>query len=282
MPVAEASLKNEDVLKRGYVPNHLWLYWEHRENKTSLPAHIKLSRATIRHHFPNTDIVVVTPNNITEYLPDLDPRVWDIQLTNKAQNPIGLQSDFVRALVLERHGGFWLDSDCIVLRNLDFIFDYLKTNDFISMRRTSRKRQHISTGFCGSQKNGVVASTWSKKLRRILQEKTLLDWTEAGSRVLTPIVNANLDKVHLFEEHLIHPVVAEKQYLFADLEINIDDVVSPDALMCMLFHKIFEQEIKGVTLRKASIKNLYYGDYLISKVFRRAYPERKFKKKFLT
>ena len=94
--------------------------------------------------------------------------------------------------------------------------------------------------------------------------------------MLTPIVNAHADKAYLFREDQIHPIVAEKQYKFGDKKINTSDVIPDDALCFMLYHRIFETNVKNITLKDCSVADLYKSKMLVSKVFRKAYPKKEF------
>lgn len=90
--------------------------------------------------------------------------------------------------------------------------------------------------------------------------------------MITSIVDKYRDQVYLFRENQIQPVVAEKQHLLSSPSIDCGALIPSDAYCLMLYHRIFEQDVKGATLKNLSVQNLYNGDYLISKVIRKAYP----------
>lgn len=94
-----------------------------------------------------------------------------------------------------------------------------------------------------------------------------------GAHLLTPIVDQHRNKVFLFREDQIHPVVAENQQLLAASDKEIADLIPDDAFCLMLFHRIFEQEVAGASLANATIQSLYHGNGLISKVLRKVYPQ---------
>lgn len=259
--------------------NTIWLYWEDRPGIPT-PPHILLCREVLKYQCRSCEIRLVTPQNLHFYLPDIDDRIWEISLRNKQQNPIAVRCAFIRAFLLERYGGLYVDSDCIALRDYTDIFSYLHNFDFIGIRRTSAKTKHISIGFYASKQSGTVISEYAEQLRKILKEKTVFSWGEVGAHLLTPIVNSHLDKVLLFRENQIHPIVAEQQHEFCNNSLNLKDVISPDAYCFMLFHRIFEQQVSGKTLRSASVWDLYFSDKLISRVFRLVYPQNEFTKTF--
>ena len=50
----------------------------------------------------------MTPKTLGQFVPDIPPEFFKIaQITHKA--------DMIRAMLVMRHGGMWLDSDAIVL-----------------------------------------------------------------------------------------------------------------------------------------------------------------------
>ncbi|WP_041522448.1 capsular polysaccharide synthesis protein [Gilvimarinus agarilyticus] len=245
----------------------VWLYWENALGQ-DMPAHIDLCHKILMSQDHGCNVILVTPDNVHQYLPDLDPAVWDITLENINQNPIAVRCAFIRAFLLERYGGLYVDSDCLALVDYKSVFDEVVGFDFFAMRRTSAKTNHISIGFYGSVKQGVVISKYCEALRAVLKKKTLFRWAEVGAHLVTPIVNEHLDRCYLFREDRIHPVVAEKQELLADEVVPVGEVVPNDAVTLMLFHRIFEQEVKGVTLKGFSMSDLAKGNYLLSRVIK--------------
>jgi hypothetical protein len=254
--------------------NLIWTYWEDQPG-VSTPPYILLCREILQYQCKKCQIQLVTPINVHHFLPDLDPRIWLISLENPKQNPIAIRCDFIRAFLLERFGGLYVDSDCIALKDYSEVFSAIGDYEFFAMRRTSAQSNHISIGFYGSKPRAQIITTYATALRQILAEKTHFEkWAEVGANLLTPIVDQHLDCVFLFREEQIQPIVAEKQELLAALDKEVVNLIPNDAICLMLFHKIFEQEVRGASLSQATLKNLYYGDWLISKVIRTVYPQK--------
>lgn len=253
----------------------IWIYWEDRPNR-SAPPHVQLCREILKYRCRTCNIKIITPNNVYEYLPDLSPRVWEITMKNPKHNPIAVRCAFIRAFLLEKYGGIYIDSDCIVLEDLSAVFELLANYDFISMRRTTANSKHISIGFYGTRKNGKIISEYADKLRTILEKKTVFGWGECGAHMLTPIVNQYLGSVFLFREEQIHPIVAEKQELFLDVDLTPTAIIPEDALCLMLFHKLFDTSLRNIT-----IIDLWNSDMFVSKVLREALPEKIFMKQLV-
>lgn len=248
----------------------LWLYWENAPGAEP-PPHVLLCHRILRRVCRRCDIRLVTPETVRRWLPDYDPRLDRIRVVDRPGTEIAVRCDFIRAFLLERHGGLYVDADCIALRDFAEIGERLAEVEFVGMRRTTVKTRHISIGLYGSVAGGKIISAYAEALRQLLEVKSELRYVEAGQSLLTPIVDRYLDNIHLYPEELLHPVTAQKQEYFLRSDINPENVIENDAFCFMLFHKIFEQELAAWSLRE-----LYYGDILVSKVFRRSLPEAEF------
>lgn len=245
----------------------VWLYWENRPGEHK-PPHIEFCHKVLESQQHGVDIRWVTPDNVHDYLPDLNPRVWDITLPSPKQNPIAVRCAYIRALLLERYGGLYVDSDCLALVDYCQVFNEVGGAEFFAIRRTSAKTNHISIGFYGSEPGGSIITAYCDQLRMILNEKTEFRWAEVGAHLLTPIVDAALDRCYLFREDRVHPIVAEQQHLLADTTMPVSDVVPQDAITLMLFHRIFEQDVKGATLKDWTPEQLATSQALLSRVYR--------------
>ena len=76
------------------------------------------------------------------------------------------------------------------------------------------------------------------------------------------------DSCYQFRENRVHPIVAEQQHLLADTTVPVSEVVPVDAVTLMLFHRIFEQDVKGVSLKGWGLEDLANSQALISRVYR--------------
>lgn len=245
----------------------VWLYWENRPGEKK-PPHIEFCHRLLQQQQHTAEIRLVTPESVQQFLPDLDSRVWDISLSTPNQNPIAVRCAFIRAFLLERYGGLYVDSDCLALVDYGKVFDEVGDADFFAMRRTSAKTNHISIGFYGSRPGGRVITAYCDQLRAILEQKTAFRWAEVGAHLITPIVDADLNLFYQFRESRVHPVVAEQQHLLADTTVPVSEVVPEDAVTLMLFHRIFEQEVKGVSLKGWEPEDLANSQALLSRVYR--------------
>jgi hypothetical protein len=243
----------------------LWLYWENPPGRTE-PPHITLCRQILLSKCRDCTVILVTRENLHHYLPDLTSRVHEVRLVTSPNEPcIAIKCDFIRAFLLERYGGIYIDCDAVVLKDLAEIFARFEVAEFIGMRRTSAPKKHISVGFYGSRPHGRIITSYAAKLRALLEERVEFAWADAGAKLLTPIINANAERVYLFPERRLHPIVAEEQSLFHSLTEPLAPHLAHDPFLFMLFHRMFEGPFKD-----HSVSELSEGDTLLSKVIRYA------------
>src|ERR1051325_10397680 len=104
----------------GEEPLPAWLYWE-----GEYPDWIRDCHATIAAHVPG--VRLLTPETFYA-LRDCD---WDIDL---GALPVVHRVDFMRAFLLARYGGLWIDSDCVVMQPLGPLLALLREHDFVAHR----------------------------------------------------------------------------------------------------------------------------------------------------
>ncbi len=84
----------------------IFTFWEPRSN---MPAYIRLCLDTWKKHLAGYEVVMLDYANLHEYLP---PK--DIESILSKSMTLAKQSDCIRAALLARHGGIWLDADTII------------------------------------------------------------------------------------------------------------------------------------------------------------------------
>ena len=251
----------------------IWLYWETPEGEKE-PPHITLCRETITRN-SGAEVRLVHSQNFRDYLPGIHDNIDRIyQNKEPERHCIPIKTAFIRVFLLEKYGGLYIDSDAIVLRPLDEVFSAIEERGFASTRKTSRPRHHIPNNFLGSVANGKIITMYANHMRYELHRRTGYDWGEVGSRSLTPLVNGNLDYAAVFPERRIHPIINNEQENFADTTLRPADVLQSDALICMLFHGVFDESHhrqKGLLARYGT-RDLYYADNLLGRILREALP----------
>ncbi len=93
------------------------------------------------------------------------------------------KSDYIRVSVINRFGGIWLDSDNLVMSNLDYYFDIIESGTGFFV-----KQQQISIAFFGSKKDNPFLIEWLARSRHKIERGVKLRWTEIGTDIVESII----------------------------------------------------------------------------------------------
>jgi hypothetical protein len=149
----------------------VWLYWE-----GALPEWIRVCQETVRRHAP--DVRLVTP---AEW-----DRLWDrdrdLDLDRLC---VAHRADYIRAFLLARHGGLWIDSDCVVTRPLAPLLERLGECEFTGYHE---RAGHVSNNFMGAPPGSGLMEAFYRRVCAVLRTGRPLSWLEIGSHALTPVL----------------------------------------------------------------------------------------------
>lgn len=123
----------------------------------------------------------ITGENIDQYIPDgmFHPR-W------KQIPELGVKSDVVRAAVLHRFGGLYVDADTVMLRSPVGVID--ESKDCAYMEWTTPPQRCIA-GYIYCRPGSPVAKMWVDNINAALARRRV-GWTQLGEGCLTPAINA--------------------------------------------------------------------------------------------
>ena len=150
----------------------IWCYWE-----GSRPEWISACWRTILRHAPRA--VLLDPLSFGE-LWDRD-RDIDIALWHVAH-----RSDFIRAFLLARYGGLWIDADCVLLRSLDDLLNLTTTTDFVAHRERSGM---VSNAFIAAPPGSRTATLLYMRICAVARSQRALRWIDLGGAPLTEILS---------------------------------------------------------------------------------------------
>lgn len=162
---------------------NVFVYWEHPNAKERW-AYIDLCIRSIRLHCGNTcTFHLIDSQNLHTYVPDgIYPDEWKTL-------PLGIKSDCVRAAVLHRFGGMYVDADTLMLRSPK---ELESAHDFSGMVWPKPPRRVIA-GYCHIPFGSVVGEQWVRNIATSIENKKM-GWTDLGERCLTPAVDASTTK----------------------------------------------------------------------------------------
>lgn len=236
----------------------IWQYWETGSFK---PLFVEeLLDLAIKNS--GVEVIQVTPENLQEYLPEIPKEILRLkELAHKA--------DMIRVMLLNKYGGMWLDSDAIVLKDLNWLFDLLKDNDFVGFNDSgdvSERPLNVRINCFLSKPNNPILIDWTEAQHAKL-DKTQFEWTEVGTDLLNPIVIQHSAIVKLLPFSMISPVSWRRVKKFSSTWQNSRNLISNSHIV-MLSNKALEA--KNPELRKKSIYELSQTDTLIGDIINSA------------
>ncbi len=237
----------------------IWMYWENKSGLTK-PPYIELCLETIKCHKGSFEIKLLDEKIVTNYI-DLPP------IVNKFTD-IAHKADYIRFMLLHKYGGIWLDSDIILLRNIDdAVITQLQEFDYVGYGREKGKP---SIGFMAARKNCQLIGNQIEKIDEILRKKALryffnkkikLGWTEIGYDILWAIAQ-KYDYFH-HEFNMFAPTLWSDTKEFEKEDVEIETYLSHNPFASMLYNKMMIDSYQY--LEKKEILN---SDSLLSKIFK--------------
>lgn len=153
------------LLPKVHTPRYVWSYWENKAGRSSPYTHIKLCFETMKKHYGKYNLIILNPDTIKQYLPNIRTDLNDLMIAQKV--------DYYRVALLATYGGIWVDADTIALQDLDQVFDKLDNGyDFVGFGCTGKicfnGYPDPSNWAMGSRKNGKLMTCCLKKLDSML------------------------------------------------------------------------------------------------------------------
>ncbi len=104
------------------ISNYFWIYWDDLNGIENRPAYIDLCLETIKKNTKDFNLVILSKDNIDSYLPELK----DIrQIINLDKLVLAQKVDLYRIMLLYKYGGFYVDTDTIILKNPIILYNIL-------------------------------------------------------------------------------------------------------------------------------------------------------------
>lgn len=152
------KVKNNNVSN-----NNVFLYWHGKNYRL-----ISMLRDLIYKHSNNSKkyrIHLLNQTNIVDYV-DVPDNFYKLSLNH--------QSDYIRAAVICKYGGIYLDSDTIVMNDLSSLFKDLKTSEGFFIRENNKT---VSPGVFGSNPNTKFMKRWLSDCTKKINNSYKQPWT---------------------------------------------------------------------------------------------------------
>lgn len=204
----------------------------------------------------------MTPETLRHYLPKLPSGVFRIrQIAHKA--------DMIRSMLVARHGGMWLDSDAIVLHDLNWLFELLQSYEFVCFNdqgRLAEARPWVRVNCFLSRPDGVIAREWVRQQHAKLP-RTKYGWEEIGTELLHPICLAESNRVKVLPFEMICPVSWDRVAEFERRVVDADQIVEK-CFIVMLSNASLAT--RAPALRRLACQQIAEEDHLLAAIMRAA------------
>ncbi len=237
----------------------IWQYWETVDQK---PAFVDVLLDLARRN-AGVRLTQVTPETLREYLNDIPDELFRIK-------EIAHKADMIRAMLLQKHGGMWLDSDAIVLKDLNWLFDLLEDADFVGFNdggQLSPRRPWVRVNCFLSRPQGAVVSDWVATQHKKFP-KVEFEWQEIGTNLLHPICLEYSDVVKILPFERICPVPSNKVARFSSNWRSARSIID-GVFIVMLSNKALGK--RNAEIRSLTVEQMRMGDSLLSQFVKRAF-----------
>ena len=175
----------------------IWMFWE-----GARPAYIDLCLESVRRHHPDVRL--------------LDRAGFDALWTDDRNLPIDRLalnhlSDYVRAWLLSRHGGLYIDADCIVIRDLSPLLAAAEQRGFVGYREP---QGYMSCNFMASSPGGAVIGDHYQRVADRLRRPGPLEWLDLASMPMNAAMARHGDGALILATESVMPLAwNESQWL---------------------------------------------------------------------
>jgi hypothetical protein len=209
----------------------VWTYWE-----GPCPAWIRACRKTIMAHAPG--VRLLRPETF-DRLRDRDRHIDLSRLV------VQHRADYVRAFLLKRYGGLWIDLDCLVMQSLQPVLDLLEQHDFVGHRE---RVGLVTNAFIAARPGSRIAAQLYDRVCQKLRFRRPFPWNGIGADPLTDIVTADPTGWYELPCERVQPVCWSRpdEFLVEREDEAHRAVLDPQALCYM---------ISNVTLRNYVAKH---------------------------
>jgi hypothetical protein len=117
----------------------VWSYWELKPGtpQNKIAYYDLIWRTVLRNLRPETRLILLTPENLSLYLPSLHPMVHRTPF-------IAQRVDYIRVAALYHHGGVWIDLDTLLVRDLEYFLHLGRSYPFVAVNYSVDHYDHES------------------------------------------------------------------------------------------------------------------------------------------
>ena len=241
----------------------IWLYWQNKTKDSVKPPYLDLCLETVKKNCGDSfEIIVLDDQMIPVVSRSIDPNFVNIE-------PLAMRADYIRFCLIHEYGGIWLDSDIIVLKDLSFMIEDLKTHNFVAFEHDDPNE--ISIGIMAANKG----NRYSRYMKLLFEKhpiyskwrkgKHKIGWaepTDTAKSFLKDLRNFYPNEVKTYPARLVYPVNWKKSanYYWGLGKVDPKILELPAVY---LHNQMYSKKHKTLTK-----KEVMEGQYRVSDLFR--------------
>lgn len=237
-----------------------------------MPPYIELCHESISNHCGSDfEVILTSPSNIRTFIPKAGP-------FEEIENPSpAIKADYIRVNLLYEHGGIWMDSDFVALRNFAPMKKIIGNHGFVGFHKVSCGDNHIPVWLMMSTPKGKIITEYKNKLDNILAGgHRLFNWSALGADSLSDvIVNESrtvtdeekllmsTDNYFLLPERVASPVPWQHCEQLFHRDFQPEWYITEDTFGFMLFNNRYTE-----TFKRMPTKQILEREWGISRLFK--------------
>lgn len=258
------NLMYEDFNKEGVIPEILtvWQYWENPISSNT-PEYIKFCMDSVKRRctIDGINYVCLNPSNIYDYVNKEDiPKNWHLL------EKIAHKTDYIRALLLYKHGGLWLDADCLCLKSLIQMLDFKNTDIIIFDFKDGASISSIA-----SRKESLFIKEWISLAKQLLEKTKDFMWEDIGGNIITQLLkkwNKKIWRKKIYNGlDTCYPLTWDQWEIFFK-KGNSDFLMREFQPFIMLYNQMFPNYFKKMT--KEQFQEFLKSNIVLADLFRKS------------
>lgn len=252
------DILHEKTCKKIYNINNknIFVYWTGK--KYSLIEILYNIMKIHSNNNKNYNVHFINDENIKSYIDNLPDYFNKLEPAHKA--------DYLRVMLIYEYGGIWLDSDTLVMDNLQSLFDLFNTYDGFFIKENNNI---LCNGVFGSNPKTKLMAEWKTQLLQKIGNNINIEWAEIGNNMLEQIYNENpqyYDKYKIFNGlDTMYPVNWDKcveEYINKPYD-NYKTIIRDYQPIIVLVNSVYKK-LNNLTIDQINNSN-YPLNYFINK-----------------
>ena len=206
--------------------HNLYTYWEGEK-----PDYIKMCQESLKNSKMN--VIILGKDDY--------PELNGMKINHK--------TDYLKAWLISENGGFWIDADMIVMKDLRPLIELVKKHGFCGI-----------PGFFGSTRDDEMSKRWFDGIKKIDKDPTFSD-------LIQPLLkDKEFKEFRVFTKEMICPIYhTEDEFWKLFKDEDIEKYSTENNYVFTLYNSSFSDEFK-----KMKSDQILGQPWLISKVFKKA------------